>query len=99
MGNFRPEVKHMFASAWQDGINHLNPKYLRRDTLFTDKVMELHDKALQLAVINAKESSFMQIREILGALDDNYGEFDAIDDIETLVTKKLIELRAQKQSI
>jgi hypothetical protein len=40
----------MFASAWQDGVYHLNPKYLRRDTLFTDKVMQLitaHDKALR----------------------------------------------------
>lgn len=35
------EIRHMFASAWQDGVNHLNPKYLRRDTLFTDRTLAL----------------------------------------------------------
>lgn len=37
----RAELEHMFASAWQDGVHHLNPKYLRRDTVFTDRTMQL----------------------------------------------------------
>lgn len=37
----RLEIEHMFASAWQDGVKHMNPKYLRRDKLFTDKTMEI----------------------------------------------------------
>lgn len=43
----REEIAHMFASAWQDGVHHLNPKYLRRDTLFTDKVLEILNSELQ----------------------------------------------------
>jgi hypothetical protein len=50
----REEIKHMFASAWQDGVNHLNPKYLRRDTLFTDKVMKLLNRYCEDKVREAR---------------------------------------------
>lgn len=46
----RAQIEYMFASAWQDGVHHLNPKYLRRDTTFTDKAMQLFAAHLQAAV-------------------------------------------------
>lgn len=52
-GKLRQQIEQMFASAWQDGVNHLNPKYLRRDGLFTDRVMQLITAQTQLAVDSA----------------------------------------------
>lgn len=47
----REELRSMFASAWQDGVHHLNPSYSRRDTLFTDRAKEL----IQSEITKAQE--------------------------------------------
>lgn len=33
-------IEGLFASAWQDGVHHLNP-YIRRDSELADRVMRL----------------------------------------------------------
>lgn len=49
----REKIEYMFASAWQDGVDRLNPKYLRRDKLFTDKTMQLIADTVEVEVNKA----------------------------------------------
>ena len=71
----RIELEHMFASAWQDGVHHLNPKYLRRDTLFTDRALELitayTDKKIEAVLdrlaIEVRASDYIGIAETIQA--------------------------------
>lgn len=84
----RAKIEKMFASAWQDGVHHLNPTYLRRDTLFTNKVMQLiadHDRAL-IKTILAED---MPEKETTTNQRASLGFNRAIDRITTALEKRL----------
>lgn len=69
----REIVKNMFASAWQDGVYHKNPKYSRRDALFTDKTMDL----IQSEITKAKEHLLDELEKdkwFMGTPDGQRGE-------------------------
>lgn len=73
------EVYYIVSSAWQDGVNHLNPKYTMRSDQLTARLMERIKKLI--AQERAKAEADIE-HYYLGKLAKVY------DEINTGVAKK-----------
>ena len=96
----REELLHLFASAWQDGVHHMNPKYVRRDTLFTDRIMAMVESHTQQARIAGINEAHERILEIVYTYTGGEGleNFCDVDDVSRVAMSWKVDRIAQLTS-